>query len=236
MSGHNTHDDARRYGARPMILSACALAAALAAALAVAAAAAGAQSMRSAIPNVWLRPELGAYIPTGQQRNLLENAVLVGAQAQWDLTPRWALTGSYAWTPTHDRTTASGSNPLFLGNEARLNVSQWDVGAQAYLAGASPSLEEGDWYVRPFVGAGLGDRMYNYGEKGVVTDLVGSSSATDPAAYGALGTDLSMGGSPVGLHLELRDDVSRFKGTYAQLPNQTTRNDVTLSAGLNVGF
>lgn len=232
MSVRNTQHDARRNGARPMVLSACALAAALA----VTAASAGAQSMRTALPNVWLRPELGAYIPTGQQRDLLASAMMVGAQAQWDFTPRWALTGTYAWTPTHDRTTTAPSSPLFLGDEAPLNVKQWDLGLQAYLADAHSRLEDGDWYVRPFVGAGLGDRMYNYTEKHTVIDAVGRSSATDAAGYGALGADFSVGGSPFGLHLELRDDVSRFKGTYAQLANQTTRNDMTLAAGVNLGF
>ncbi len=232
MSVRNTHDDARRYGARSKVLSACTLAAALV----ITAASAGAQSMRTALPNVWLRPELGAYIPMGQQRNLLASAVLVGAQAQWDLTPRWAVTGSYAWTPTHDRTTTSASNQLFLGDEAPLNVKQWDVGLQAYLADARSRLENGDWYLRPFLGAGLGNRTYSYGEKQVVTDAVGRSSASDFAGYGALGADLALGGSPFGLHLELRDNMTRFKGTYDQLANGTTRNDMTLTAGVDLGF
>jgi hypothetical protein len=34
-----------------------------------------------------IRPYVGAYIPTGEQRDFLKDAVLVGAQASWTLNP-----------------------------------------------------------------------------------------------------------------------------------------------------
>jgi Outer membrane protein beta-barrel domain len=236
MSYRNAPGAARQPDARPLPLMRSA--GVLLAALAAGATPAAAQSMamQTPLPALWIRPEIGAYIPTGQQRDLVQSALLVGAQAQWDVTPRWALTGSYAWSPTHDRTTTSSANPLFLGDQAPLNVKQWDVGVQAYLAGARPELQDGDWYLRPFLGAGVGSRMYNYTETHVVQETVGRTSASDFAGYGAVGADLALGGSPIGLHLELRDNVSKFKGTYDQLASGTTRNDMTLAAGVNVGF
>lgn len=221
---------ARRRSPRAKLAST----AALIAAVTVIAAPLGAQTMRSPVPALWLRPLLGAFVPTGPQRNLLSSSILTGAQAQWNLTPRWALTGTYAWTPSHNRTTTRPSNPLFLGDQAPVNVRQWNAGVQAYLADANRTLEDGDWYVRPFIGAGLGGRTYRYTETQVVNETVGQTSAHDFEGYGALGADFSRGGSPLGLHLELRDDVSRFKGTYAQLAKSSTRNDLMLALGVNV--
>ncbi|MEX2152715.1 MAG: hypothetical protein WD825_05200 [Gemmatimonadaceae bacterium] len=50
-----------------------------------------------------IRPFVGAFIPTGDQRDLLEDAVLVGAQASWTVHPNVGLTASFGWTPTTDR-------------------------------------------------------------------------------------------------------------------------------------
>ncbi len=222
---------ARRRSPRAILSSTVAL---IAATIVMAAPAGAQQAMRSPIPPLWFRPLLGAFVPTGQQRNLLDSSILTGAQLQWNLTPRWALTGTYAWTPSHNRTTTQPSNPLFMGDQAPVNVRQWNAGVQAYLADVHHTQQTGDWYVRPFLGAGLGGRTYRYTQTTVVRETVGQTSANDFEGYGALGADFSRGGEPLGIHLELRDDVSRFKGTYAQLATSTTRNDLMLVLGVNM--
>src|ERR671930_799079 len=53
-----------------------------------------------------LRPFVGAYIPTGDQRDLLKDAVLVGAQLSYNVIPAFSVTGSFGWSPSKDRITA----------------------------------------------------------------------------------------------------------------------------------
>src|SRR5947208_1821879 len=47
-----------------------------------------------------LRPFVGAYIPTGDQRDLLKDAVLVGGQLTWHVIPPVAVTGTFGWSPS----------------------------------------------------------------------------------------------------------------------------------------
>jgi hypothetical protein len=42
----------------------------------------------SGVPRGAIRPYVGAYMPTGEQREFLKDAVLVGAQASWTLNRR----------------------------------------------------------------------------------------------------------------------------------------------------
>ena len=61
---------------------------------ALGAASAGAQDqVRSARSAFELRPYVGAYVPTGDQRDFLKDAVFAGAQASWRIMPmsRWAI-------------------------------------------------------------------------------------------------------------------------------------------------
>ena len=41
-----------------------------------------------------IRPYAGAYIPTGDQRDLLKDAVIVGGQASYRILPQLAVTGT----------------------------------------------------------------------------------------------------------------------------------------------
>src|SRR5690349_5127312 len=52
-----------------------------------------------------IRPYAGAYIPTGDQRDFLKDAVLAGAQLSWLPLRRLALTGTFGWSPSKDRLT-----------------------------------------------------------------------------------------------------------------------------------
>jgi hypothetical protein len=187
--------------------------------LLVAAASAEAQdevlTTRGASSKFEIRPYVGAYVPTGDQRDLLKDAVLVGAQASWRAIPRLAVTGTFGWAPSKDR--------LRPGDET-LDVYQYDVGAEA----RAPSwFGTASWDFTPFVGLGVGGRTYNY------RDLDNIDSKTNVAGYGALGGEAGFG--RVGLRLEARDYVSRFEPLTGS-GDATTRNDLTFAAGLTVRF
>jgi hypothetical protein len=188
--------------------------------LLVATATAGAQDQVLATPGVRassfeLRPYVGAYIPTGDQRDLLKDAVLVGAQASWRATRHLAVTGTFGWAPSEDRV---------LAGDETLDLYQYDVGAEA----RAPSwYNAGSWDFTPFIGLGVGGRTYNY------RDLDNVDSKTNVAGYGALGGEVGFG--RLGLRLEARDYISRFEPLTGD-GDAKTRNDVTLAAGLTVRF
>jgi hypothetical protein len=162
-----------------------------------------------------LRPYAGAYIPTGDQRDLLKDAVLVGAQASWRATRHLAVTGTFGWAPSKDRVTAG---------DQTLDLYQYDVGAEAR---AQSWYNRGSWAFTPFVGLGVGGRTYNY------RDLDDVDAKTNVAGYGALGGEVGFG--RLGLRLEARDYISRFEPLTGD-GDAKTRNDVTLAAGLTVRF
>jgi hypothetical protein len=160
-----------------------------------------------------LRPYVGAYIPTGDQRDLLKDAVLVGGQASYRINPNFAVTGTLGWSPSEDRVTP--------GNE-KLDLWSYDVGGEL----RAPSwLQSGALDFTPFVGLGAGARTYNYRDLDV-------DSKTNFAGYGMLGGELGFG--RFGFRLEARDYVSQFKPFDGG--DSKTRNDVTLATGLTLKF
>lgn len=158
-----------------------------------------------------IRPFVGANIPTGDQRDFLKDAVLVGAQGSWIATPNVSLTGSFSWAPSRDRISAG---------DQTLDIYQYDLG----LEGRSAATSFGR--LVPFIGAGLGGRTYNYRDLDV-------ESKTNFAGYGALGVDVPLGG--VSLRVEGRDYISRFE-PLSGAGETKTRNDVALFAALGVSF
>jgi|RhiMetdeSRZDD1v2_1073273.scaffolds.fasta_scaffold79715_6 outer membrane protein with beta-barrel domain len=160
-----------------------------------------------------LRPYVGAYIPTGDQRDLLKDAVLVGGQASYRINPQIALTGTLGWSPSEDRITP--------GNET-LDVWSYDLGAEF----RAPSwFTSGALDFTPFIGLGAGGRTYNYRDLDV-------NSKTNFAGFGTLGGELGFG--RFGLRLEARDYVSQFKPFDGG--DSKTRNDVTIATGLTLRF
>src|SRR4030095_5053767 len=85
-----------------------------------------------------LRPFVGAYFPTGDQRDLLKDAVLIGAEGSWHVISPLAITASFGWSPSKDRITA--------GNQT-LDLYQYDIGAE--LRGPA-WFETGSWSFAPF--------------------------------------------------------------------------------------
>jgi Outer membrane protein beta-barrel domain len=161
-----------------------------------------------------LRPFVGAYIPTGDQRDLLKDAVLVGGQLSWHALPALGVTGTFGWSPSKDRITAG---------DQTLDIYQYDVGAEL----RAPSLLDGGLLnLTPFVGLGVGGRTYSYRDLNV-------DSKTNFDGYGALGGDIGFG--PIGFRIEARDYVSQFK-PLTGTGDTKTRNDIGLAAGLSYRF
>lgn len=177
------------------------------------AARADAQTMSGQRP-VEIRPFAGALVPTGDHRDLLKGAVLVGAQVAYSFTPNVALAGSFGWSPNRDR--------LALSN-TKLDLYQYDLGIEGRLSNLTPTAAVS---TQPYVALGAGGRTYNH------RDLKSADKQTNFLGYGAIGLDVVQSRGPVGIRLEARDNVTAFKGLDGKLGERKARNDVQFSAGL----
>lgn len=165
-----------------------------------------------------VRPVAGALFTTGDEHDLLKNAVIVGAQASYAVVPSLALVGSFGWSPSKDKTSPVGT---------KVDLYQYDLG----IEGRSSDLTSGlSVSTRPYAAIGGGARTYD------LRNVVGASAQTNPLAYGAVGLDVGQKGGGLGAHLELRDNVTWFKGLRGELADRKTRNDLQLAAGLTFGF
>jgi hypothetical protein len=170
-------------------------------------------SAQMGVPAFEIRPMAGAYVPLGAQKNFLDQGTMLGAQASWLLSPSWALTGSFGWTRSNDIGLPAATQ--------RMNLFQYDAGVEARLV---PSIGSKMTF-SPFVGLGAGARTYDY------KDIDNFDADTHLAGYGALGAEVGFGS--LGLRLEARDYLSRFRPLNST-GDWDTRNDLTLSAGLNL--
>jgi hypothetical protein len=176
------------------------------------------------------RPLVGAFVPTGDQRDLLDDAVLTGAQLGYRFTPNLALTGSFGWAPSADKT---GAGRLVGGRPAGaqdVDLFQYDLAVEGRLPAALTLGAGRAWHVSPFAALGAGARTFNY------RDLDGADAQTQFTGLGALGVDVGPADGRVGLRLEARDYVSAFKGLRGERADRTARNDLSFAAGLTVSF
>jgi hypothetical protein len=176
---------------------------------------------------VEIRPFAGSYVPTGTQRELLEDAGTLGGQLGLRHAEDFALTGTFAWALSKDRTTASrtgAADALYTGREESVDVLDYDAGVEARL----PVAALHDGIVAPYLGAGAGARSYHY------RHVDGARARTSPEAYGALGVDLVPARGRVGARVETRATVSRFDGLRAEYARRGTRVDLQLTVGLTV--
>jgi hypothetical protein len=160
-----------------------------------------------------IRPYVGAFLPTGDQRDLLKDALLVGAQASYRVIPQLAITGTLGWSPTEDR----------VGAGQTLDLLQYDIGAELR---APAWVQRASWDFTPFFGLGVGGRTYDYRD-------LDTDAKTNVAGYGALGGEFGFG--QFGLRFEGRDYVSRFEPLTGSGETKT-RNDVSVAAGLTIRF
>ena len=149
-----------------------------------------------------VRPFVGGYVPTGDQRDDLKDAVLAGAQVGVEVMDRLHVVGTFAWSPTK----------LVVSNQRRIDVYQMDAGLEAFRIMPMNT----DWEFRPFIGAGAGARMYDPHGRNLDTK-------TRFAGYGGLGAEFQLG--RLALRIEGRDYLSR--GDVGP-SNTDTRNDVLL--------
>lgn len=158
-----------------------------------------------------IRPIVGAYVPTGDQRDFLKDAVLAGVQGSLNFGPNFAVTGSFGWSPSKDKITPG---------DQKIDAYQYDLGLEV----RTPDSYLGA--ITPFVGAGIGGRTYNYRDLNV-------DAKTNFDGYGALGVDVGTG--RVGVRIEARDYISRFQPLTGG-GDSKTRNDIGVFAGLGVRF
>jgi len=91
-----------------------------------------------------LRPFVGVYMPTGALRNDLKSATTIGAQGALEISSRFHLVGTAAWTHGHQK---------------------YDAGVEGNLLhNLTPN-----WMLRPFAGVGAGGRTMNYKAEGLST-------------------------------------------------------------------
>lgn len=173
-----------------------------------------------------VRPLVGALLPTGDLSDQLKAGVQAGAQVGWQFSRLFGVTGSFAWSPSKDKTTALSTSAFRTGREEAVDLFQYDLG----LEGRLPVARTGRIAVTPYAALGVGGRTYSY------RDVDSVDAQTNLLGYGALGVDLAPKGSRYALRLEARDNVTAFKGLRGEYPEAKARNDVQLSAGLAIHF
>ena len=132
----------------------------------------------------------GAFVPTGDQRRILKDAHVSGAQLSWVVRPSVAITGTFNWARSRD---------LRGIDTPKLDIFTSDLGVE---------WRKGTWNVggaltfSPFAGLGAGMRSYNYRKLDV-------DATNNLAGYTAAGGELGVG--RIGVRLEVRDYVAGFK-------------------------
>jgi hypothetical protein len=165
-----------------------------------------------------VRPVVGALVATGDEHDVLKNAVLVGAEGSYAINSNFAVLGSFAWSPSEDKTASP---------RPKLDLYQYDLGIEGRL----DNLTSGSAVAtRPFAVLGGGARTYS------LRDVPDADAQTNPLAFGAVGVDLAPANGRVGVRLEARDNVTWFKGLRGELADRDARNDVQFAAGLTFGF
>ena len=171
----------------------------------------GAQGAASPEPAWALRFTSGALVGTGAQRDVLKDAPLSAVQLSWLVHPAIAITGTFGWARSRDRLTAGAPKLDVFTSDAGVEVRPMQLFADRAVS------------LRPFVGAGVGARSYNYRQLDV-------DATNNLAGYASVGGELAMG--RVGLRVEARDYATGFKPLVGA-GTSATRNDVVLTAGLS---
>ena len=152
----------------------------------------------------------GNFVPTGEQRDILQSSQLTAVQLSWVVRPSLAITGTFGWARSRDLTSAE---------TPKLDVFTSDLGVEVrpaqWFSGSAVTFNS-------FVGIGGGARSYNYRKLDV-------AATHNLAGYGAVGGEIGIG--RVGVRLEVRDYVAGFK-PLSGIGASRTRNDVVFTAAL----
>jgi hypothetical protein len=170
--------------------------------------AASAQMPDRGIPEV--RPFAGALVPTGDNRDLVKDAVLAGVSAGFEVTENLHLVGTFAWSPSHEKLDLTRN---------RVDVYAYTVGAELQTPRGMP----GERWLRPFVGLGMGGLTYHLRD-------ISLNEKNYLTGYGSLGAELQM--QKIGLRVEGRDYLHQFKGIEGN-EKATVRNFMLFMAGLS---
>lgn len=154
--------------------------------------------------------DVGALVARGGRRNLVHDAVLVGATGAYEISPFLAIVASVA------RATADTDR----GGERTL--LQYDVGARAQ----APVAVGAEVTLFPFVAAGLGARTLDESD-------IGGDVDTDLTGHVELGVRLEY--SFANVSLGARDVVSSPHGPWIR-HGASTRHDLALCASFGVRF
>ena len=160
-----------------------------------------------------LRPFVGAYVPTGSQRDLFNDAAMFGVQGALEVSPTFHLIGTFSWIPVHNK---------YTGFDQNVSIFGYDVGTE--FAFVQP-LGSG-WELKPFAGLGIGARTYAFKASGL-------ADKTCAAGYGALGSEFQF--DRIALRVEGRDNVFCYRSPVAGIASRT-RNDIGLAFGFAYHF
>lgn len=159
-------------------------------------------------------PYVGAFIPTGDQRDVLDDALLTGLTLSYEANPYLSVVGSFGWAASQ------GMQAFSLDED--LDVFQYDLGVQ----GQYPVVLGSSLTLKPFVGAGVGARTYDFRD----LDL---DAETDLVGYLSAGANLDYRSFTVGL--AVRDYISDYDGIGVD-EDSSTRNDISLFTTVGVRF
>lgn len=165
-------------------------------------------------PSFQVSPYAGAFIPTGGQRDVLDDAVLTGLTLSFDLHRNLAVVGTFGWAASE------GKDGLTLGED--LNVFQYDMGLQ----GQYPFAIRKGLTLKPFVGAGFGVRTYDFSDLDVNTQ-------SDFVHYFAAGANLEYRHLAVGL--AVRDYFGVYDGLLVD-EDSSTHNDLAVFTSFGARF
>ena len=175
------------------------------AALACAATASAQERWRG--PSDEIRPFVGVFVPVGAQRADFKSATMVGVQAAAELTRHFHGVASLGWIHGHNR--------MFTNDVT--HIWQFDGG---FEANAVRSMAWGSSF-RPFLGAGVGSRTYDYKDRQ-------TKNTSCVAGYASLGAEIQHG--VIAVRSEARDYLSCFHSPISG--ERRTRNDLGLTIGL----
>jgi hypothetical protein len=173
-----------------------------------------AQAQETAAAGFQISPYVGALIPTGGQRDVLDDAVLTGVTLSYELHRYLSAVGTFGWAATESKDAPT------LGQD--LNVLQYDVGLQ----GQYPFALGKGLTLKPFVGAGLGVRSYDFADLDVNTE-------SDFVHYFAAGAALEYRHLAVGV--TVRDTLGAYDGLVVD-EDSSTHNDLAVFASVGARF